>query len=378
MVAIPEKMEGLVLEKYAKNAEEEKTPYTFKKDLPVPNVEPHQILIRIMTAGFCHTENMVARGEFESMTKEKGPLIPSHEPTGVVVKLGSKAEEMSRHVEGFKEGVVVVGDRVGCTAFGSFCGKCDDCKVGGDWLKYCSDQTMAGVTGNGAFAQYAALDVRSSVRLPESLSFDIAAPLMCAGATIWTAIKGCNLQKGQSVAIVGSGSLGHLGAQMSKCLGLKTIMVDSRDAPLEMCKKLRYPPDVTYNSSSFDPSKAEAVSKAIEACGGHTDAVIVATDAIPAYKFGFELVKKHGLLMVVGQPGDPIPVDFVDLIFKDVTIKGSLLGSSRQVKEMVDFVAEKKIECRTKAYGLQDVHQLIADYGSPEHSGKMVVHVSEE
>lgn len=228
---------------------------------------------------------------------------------------------------------------------------------------------------------------------------------MCAGATIWTSIKGCHLQKGQSVAIIGAGALGHLGCQFAKCLGLKTIVVDARDAPLELCKSLPYPPDITYNSSSFDPSKPETVSKAVEGCGGNVDAVIMATDAIPAYKFGFELVKKHGLVMVVGQPADPIPVSFNDLIFKDVTIKGSLLGGSKDVKDMVDLVAEKKIECRTKAYSLQDVHQLMvsckhrhkcpseptdaliplffllllqADYAKPEHSGKMVVHVSEE
>jgi D-arabinose 1-dehydrogenase-like Zn-dependent alcohol dehydrogenase len=146
---------------------------------------------------------------------------------------------------------------------------------------------------------------------------------------------------------------------MAKCLGLETIAVDSRDAPLEMCKTLPYPPDVTFNSSSYDPSNQESVAAAIKACGGHADAVVMATDAIPAYKFGFELVKKHGLLMVVGQPADPIPVTFTDLIFKNVTVKGSLLGASDDVKDMVDLVAEKKIECRTKAYDLQSVHQLI-------------------
>jgi D-arabinose 1-dehydrogenase-like Zn-dependent alcohol dehydrogenase len=294
------------------------------------------------------------------MRTQKGPLVPSHEPTGVVVKLGSQAAELSENVDGFKdEGVVKVGDRVGSTAFGSFCGKCDDCKAGGDRLKYCNNQQMAGITTHGAFAQYCAVDVRSSVRLPSSLDFDTAAPLMCAGATIWTAIKGCGLEKGQSVAIIGSGSLGHLGCQFAKCLGLRTIMVDSRDAPLEMCKKLPYPPDITFNSSAFDASNPESVSSAIEACGGNVDAVILATDALPAYKFGFELVKKHGLFMVVGQPAKPIEVQFFDLIFKDVTIKGSLLGSSREVKEMVDLVAEKKIECRTKAYNLDSVHQLM-------------------
>lgn len=302
---------------------------------------------------------MVARGEFAAQNRRGLPLIPSHEPTGVVVKLGEAAEEISRSVSGFREGVVQVGDRIGATAFGNSCGKCEDCKAGGDRAKYCSDQDFHGITADGAFAQYCVVDVRSSVRLPPSLSFDTAAPLMCAGATIYTSLVKCALQPGQTVALIGAGALGHLGCQVAKCLGLRTVVVDSRDAPLDMCKTLPYPPDVVFNSTSVVPSKADSVDGAVEACGGHADAVIVATDAIPAFQFAFALVKKHGLLMVVGQPADPIPVTFTDLIFKNVTVKGSLLGGSAEVKDMVDLVAEKKIECKTRAYQLDQVDKLM-------------------
>lgn len=359
MASIPSHMKGLVVESYAKDAEEEKEPYKYREDLQVPNVEPHQILIRIRAAGYCHTEMMVARGEFHEMSRQGLPLIPSHEPTGVVVKLGEKAEEMSRHVAGFREGPVKVGDRIGSTAFGNFCGKCQECKAGGWRQRYCPDQDFFGVTANGAFAEYCVLDIRSSVRLPDSLSFDTAAPLMCAGATIYEAIRKCKLEKGQSLAIVGAGALGHLGVQFSKTLGYKTIIIDSRDPPLEMCKKLPYPPDITFNSSFVDLDKPDMIKKAVEACGGEVDAVIIATDAIPAYKFGFDMVKKHGLYCVVGQPADPIPVSFFPLIFKNVTIIGSLLSDSANLKDMVDLVAEKKIECKTIAYPLKDVHKMI-------------------
>lgn len=320
---------------------------------------------------------MVARGEFDQMSKQGLPLIPSHEPTGVVVKLGEKAEEMSSSAAGFKEGVVKVGDRIGATAFGNFCNECDECKAGGWRQRYCPDQVFFGVTANGAFSQYCVVDVRSSVRLPESLSFDAAAPLMCAGATIFQGIKECKLEKGQSLAIFGGGALGHLGCQFAKCLGLKTILIDSRKPPLDMCKSLPYPPDILYNSSSVDFDKSDSITKAVESCGGNTDAVIIATDALPAYRLGFEVVKKHGLFMVIGQPKDPIPVSFFSLIFKNVTVKGSLLSDSANLKEMVDLVAEKNIECRTKAYKLTEIDKLIADYALPGHSGKMVVHVGD-
>jgi len=129
-----------------------------------------------------------------------------------------------------------------------------------------------------------------------------------------------------------------------------------------MCKSLPYPPDVLYNSSKVNLDDSKSVEKAVESIGGNTDAVIIATDALPAYKLGFEVVKKHGLFMVIGQPKDPIPVSFFPLIFKNVTIKGSLLSDSANLKDMVDLVAEKKIECKTKAYKLTEVDKLIVSY----------------
>lgn len=350
---------------------------------------------------------MTARGEFDAMSKKKLPMIPSHEPSGIVVRLGERAEELSRDNAGFAEGVVKLGDRVGSTPFGNFCGECDDCREGGERLRYCDNLDYFGVTADGAFAEYCAIDVRSSVRLPSSMSFDVAAPLMCAGASIWGPLVKCKLQEGQCVAIVGAGALGHLGCQMAKCLGLRSIVVDTREAPLEMCRSLPYLPDVLFNSASVDHSSAISVKEAIEACGGHADAVIVATDALPAFQFAFELVKKHGLVVVVGQPSAPIPVPFDKLVFKDITIQGSCGASSAQVKRMVDLVAAKKIECKTRPYQLTRVHDLIvggvkreggpsfsvkladqrslplsplslsqqADYGKPDHAGKLVVRV---
>lgn len=233
---LPSKMRGLVIEKFAESVEQEKRPYTMREDLPLPKLQPHQILLKVTTSGYCHTEHMVARGEFKHMMRQDLPLIPSHEPTGIVVALGSDAEKMSEGVAGFSgspgPGKVRTGDRVGAIAFSNFCGKCDDCKAGN--LKFCSDQDFVGVTFNGGFAEYCAVDVRSCVRLPDALSFDAAAPLMCAGATIFTAIKACNLKAGQSLGIVGAGSLGHLGVQFSKAMGYRTVIVDARDPPLEM------------------------------------------------------------------------------------------------------------------------------------------------
>lgn len=157
---------------------------------------------------------------------------------------------------------------------------------------------MVGVTDNGALAEYMTADYRSCIRLPEKLGYDAAAPLMCAGATIYTAIKSCNLTEGQFIAIIGAGALGHLGVQFAKCLGLKVTLVDARQPPLDMCKVLKYPADVIFNSASINPSDPKDVKKAIDAIGGRMDATIIACDAIPACQLALDLTKKHGLYMV--------------------------------------------------------------------------------
>ncbi len=158
---------------------------------------------------------------------------------------------------------------------------------------------MTGVTYHGAFAQYMCADYRSVVRLPDGLSYDAAAPLACAGSTVYTAIKACALRSGQRVAISGAGALGHLGVQIAKSMGLEVVLLDARDAPLEMCRKLKLAPDVTFNSGKVDVKDEKAVQEAIKQCGGHCDAVIVTTDVIPAFTFGLELTKKHGVFVVV-------------------------------------------------------------------------------
>jgi D-arabinose 1-dehydrogenase-like Zn-dependent alcohol dehydrogenase len=279
-----------------------------------------------------------------------------------------------------------------------FCGKCADCLAHN--YKFCEDQDMCGVTSDGAFAEYAACDYRSVVRLPDSLSFDTAAPLACAGTTILTAIKACKLEKGQRLCILGGGALGHLGVQISKTMGFETVLVDAREPPLDLCRKLKYAPDVTFNSSKTKVDDQGSVQEAVKARGGYSDAVIVTTDAIPAFTLGLELTKKHGLLMVVsclslfltlhlqrahaissafqvGQPEPPIPIPFHHLIFRDLTIKGSLLGNPKDFRELCELVVEKGIEVKTRAYDLKDVPQLIEDYHKDSHAGKLVVRVSE-
>lgn len=373
-------MKGLLLKKFVSDEVATTDPYTYSSSIPVPSstsLKPHEVLIKVAVAGYCHTEKMTAVGDFKAMLKGRElPLVPSHEPTGIVVALGSEASsEKSAPATGGK-GPLQVGDRVGSLAFKDFCGECPDCKSGRP--KYCDASEAVGLSVDGGFAEYCVVDYRSSVKLPDNLDFASAAPLMCAGATMASAIKGCNLQAGQHLAIIGAGALGHIGCSLAKAQGLKVSMIDSREPPLELCRKLRYAPDHAFNAKDIsDPSDGEQIQRVIDAIGGSApDATIVATDVIPAFTLGVWLTKKHGQLQVVGQPSDPIQIPFFPLIFRDLRVTGSLLADQVTLKELVDLVAEKGIEVRTREYGLQEVPKLLSDYAKPGHAGKLVVRIS--
>lgn len=248
------------------------------------------------------------------------------------------------------------------------CGKCSECRR--QTPKYCENVEMLGLTVHGAAAEYVVADAAWVIHLPQSLSFETAAPLMCAGCTVYCALKTANLNSGDTVAIIGVGALGHLGVQFAKCMGLRVVCVDSRQAPLELAKSLKYKPDHVIDAT-------KGVEHALAELKGHdVDAVIMCTDSVPAHEYGLQLVRKHGTYVVVGQPFEPIPVHYRNLIGKNLTLKGSLLSDPTLAQEMVNLVAEKGIEVKTRAYPLEDVQKLIDDYGESEHAGKLVLRVS--
>ncbi|EJU02552.1 zinc binding dehydrogenase [Dacryopinax primogenitus] len=336
-------------------------PYVLNTSIPVPSPAKGQLLIKIASAGYCHTETLVLNGDFARLAlRDPLPQIPSHEPTGWVAAVG----------EGVDGEKWKVGMRVGCLNYRDMCGSCKECKAGD--LKFCTHANLAGVTADGAFAEYMLASPQSTIPLPASISFDNAAPLFCAGATVYCGLLRCALSPGQAVAILGCGALGHLGVQFAKVMGLRVVAIDSRQAPLDLCATLSHPLDKCINSS------LTPVNDALAKLPFEVDAAVVATDAIPAYRYALELTRKHGTVVVLGQPKEDIPVPYFQLIMRDLTIKGSVLSSPEDCQDMINMFAEHNLEVRTHVYKMEEISKLIEDTHKPEMSGKMVVRIAEE
>ena len=171
-------------------------------DVPT-DLHPTDLLVKVAVASNCHTDSMVQSGVFGS----KLPQTASHEGAGTVVALGKDAEG-----RGFQ-----VGDRVMCGLPFHPCGSCGDCLGPEGQTQYCTnvDPGHVGVHVDGCFAEYVKVDSRSTTKLPDEVTFLSAAPLACAGRTIWRGVLQAGLKKGECLAIVGSGGgLGHLGESL--------------------------------------------------------------------------------------------------------------------------------------------------------------------
>ncbi|KUJ06318.1 GroES-like protein [Mollisia scopiformis] len=229
---LPARMKAWVLEEF-------NTPYQLR-ELPLPAVEdPNDLLIRVEACSYCHTDAVVAAG---TVTPPALPHIGCHEFAGTVVGL-PPGKEKDDDCHGYR-----LGDRVAVSGRGYHtCGQCRECQEPSPLLPdppgfsvFCPlSGAGLGCQQSGGFREYAIVDARQLALIPDGLTATEVAPLMCAGLTMFAAIKKCELSPGQRVGIMGcGGGLGHLGLQFASKMGLKTMGVDVAPRALQLAREL--------------------------------------------------------------------------------------------------------------------------------------------
>jgi len=329
--------------------------------IPVPSdLGPHDLLVKVAVASNCHTDSMVLEGVFHSAL----PQTASHEGAGTVVSVGSAVQDFA------------AGDRVMCGLPLHPCGYCKDCLGPERQRQYCGNiDGHVGVTAQGCFAEYVKVDARSSTRLPREVSFMSAAPLACAGRTVWRSVLETELKAGEWICFVGSGGgLGHLGVQFAKALGLKIVGVDARDEGLALTKE--YGADVVVDARK---GKGEAV-KAVQAVTGGmgADATVNLSDASSAAGLACAVTKMHGLMVQIAQP-DTVEIPFPELIFRDIRVRGSLICSPEESKSMLKCIAEHGVTVKTNPFhGLDKIEDLVSMVHGGKIQGKAIIIVDDE
>jgi propanol-preferring alcohol dehydrogenase len=319
------------------------------EEVPVPTPGPGQVLIRVMASGVCHTDLHAAKGDWP--VKPKLPFIPGHEGVGYVAALGPG-------VTSLKE-----GDRVGVPWLHSACGECEYCLTG--WETLCPHQQNTGYSVDGGFAEYVLAPAAYVGRIPDKLDFVSAAPILCAGVTTYKGIKETDTRPGQWIVISGIGGLGHVAVQYAKAMGLHVAAVDIADEKLALARQLGA--ELTVNAATQD---AVAVIQR-EIGGAH--GVLVTAVSVPAFQQALGMARRGGTVSLVGLPPGEFPTPIFDVVLKRITIRGSIVGTRKDLQEALDFAAEGAVKPTVELQPLDAINSVFERLEKGNVNGRVVL-----
>ncbi|KAK7036067.1 mannitol-1-phosphate dehydrogenase [Favolaschia claudopus] len=319
-------------------------------------LNPRECLVKIDFAGVCHSDLHIKEGGWGPV---KFPRVAGHEGIGHVVAIGE-------HTVGSP---VKVGDRVGIKWIANACLSCEMCRTGNDIC--CSQYTSHGYSVDGSFSDYALSYVDYVTPIPEALDSAAATPLLCAGVTVYKALKETKPQVGRWVAIPGAGGgLGHLGVQYAVAMGLRVIAIDTGDAKRDLCLQLGAEKFVDFKTST---DLIADVKNAADGKGPHA-AIIVA--AIPGpIDQALMYLRPTGTLVSVGIPSGrtsfSVPIGL--FINKRLTIIGSAVGNRQDVAEALEIAASGKVACRYEVKPFKEINAIFDDLAAQKIAGRVVV-----
>ncbi|MUM19274.1 alcohol dehydrogenase catalytic domain-containing protein [Mycobacterium sp. CBMA271] len=294
----------------------------------VRDPEPGEVRIRVEACGVCHTDAFAAEGMRADPSK---PVVPGHEIVGVIEAVGGGVHAWH------------VGERVGVGYLNGHCGQCEQCRRG-DFVN-CANQNQTGTTVDGGYSEVAYAQASGLVRVPEGVDPLDAAPLLCAGLTVYRALLTANARPGSLIAIQGIGGLGHLGIQYAKSLGYRVVAIARGTGKEDLARQLGA--DEYIDSTAGDPSKA------LRALGGATAVLATASSGSSMSPLVAGLAP-NGKLIVVGADSEPIEVSIPDLIFGTRSIVGSLTGSAIENEDNLNLAQHQGIRSMNEIMPLSD------------------------
>lgn len=280
---------------------------------------PRDVLIKIAYAGICHSDIHTARGEWGEAIF---PLVPGHEIAGVVEEIGSGVDKYA------------VGDRVGVGCMVDSCRECENCLAGEE--QYCLKGNIGtynaigrdGRPTEGGYSTHIVVDQDFVLGIPEGVGLDQAAPLLCAGITLYSPLKHWGAGPGKNVAIVGLGGLGHMGVKIAHALGAEVTVLSQTLS--KQADGLSLGADHFYATSDDQTFRELA---------GSFDLIVNTVSAtLPMEKY-LSLLRLDGTMVNVGAPPEPLSVPAFALIPMRRSWAGSNIGGIRQTQEMLDFCA---------------------------------------
>lgn len=318
------------------------------EDVSVPRPAAGQILVRVVNCGVCHTDLHAANGDWP--VKPKLPFIPGHEGVGHVAAVGDA-------VTNLKE-----GDRVGVPWLHSACGLCSYCLAG--WETLCPQQQNTGYSVNGGFAQYVLAPAAYVGRLPDAVGFAEVAPILCAGVTTYKGLKETDTKPGDWVVIVGIGGLGHVAVQYAKAMGLHVAAVDVCDEKLALAKDL---------GAELAVHAAGNAAAEIQKQVGGAHGVLVTAVSPKIFRQSLDMLRRGGTCVLVGLPPGDFQTPIFDVVLKRLTVRGSIVGTRKDLEECLQFAAEGKVKATIEPQPLDAINEVFERLSNGEVNGRVVL-----
>lgn len=280
-------------------------------DAEVPQPKAGHVRIRVSACGICHSDSMPVLNVWPGITF---PRAPGHEIAGTVDAVG--------------EGVIGwnAGDRVGVGWHGGHCGHCDRCRRG-DFLT-CRSLQIPGLSYDGGYQEYVVVPAVALARIPQELSFEEAAPLMCAGVTTFNALRHSGARAGDLVAILGIGGLGHLGVQYAAKMGFETIAIARGEEKASLAREL--------GAHDYLDSTNADIAAELQKRGGAKVILATATSA-KAMEPALSGLGVDGQLLIVGAPHEPLSVNATAMIGGRNSIRAWASGTCVDSEDTMRF-----------------------------------------
>jgi uncharacterized zinc-type alcohol dehydrogenase-like protein len=317
----------------AQSAKAPLAPFSVERREPGAN----DVAIDILYCGVCHSDIHQVRDEWGGAIF---PMVPGHEIVGRVSKVGNA-------VKGFK-----AGDAVGIGCFVDSCRECASCRKGEE--QYCDGGMVVTYNGRerngqptyGGYSTRITVDEKYVLRIPEGVPLDRAAPLLCAGITTYSPLRHYGLKKGDKLAVVGLGGLGHMGVKFGKAMGAEVTVLSTSPSKREDALKL----GATHFAATSDKSTFTKLANTF-------DFILDTVSAPHDYNAYLSMLKVDGTMILVGAPEAPTPLAAFPLIMRRRKLGGSLIGGIRETQEMLDFCAKHNVASEIEVIPIEKINE---------------------
>mgnify|MGYP001241768990 FL=1 len=296
--------------------------------------KPDEILLKIEACGVCHSQLHGIEGDWKDIgIPPTLPTVPGHEVVGKIVEVGSGVTK-------FK-----IGDRAGITPLLEACKVCQYCKEGKEQL--CESSIITGESLRGGYAEYITVSEDFATKIPERMKSEYAAPLFCAGITAYKAVKAADPQSHKKIGIFGIGGVGHMAVQFARVEGCDVIAFSRSKNHLDVARRLGATDVMTFsgNQEFLDELKKRH---------GMLDAAIVFAPSDIVTDVAIKSVKKGGLIVIATVGKNP-----TFFAFEEKTIRGTVIGSTKDMEQVIKICDEKNIVVITETYPLEKANQVL-------------------